>query len=182
MNPLVDVGRKQVRTNNAEPVELTAEASVASVAGILHTRLVTGEAPRFIGLLGQLVGLVVCPYLDPYEVITEIKRSEDLARKIAEERSSSSSPPIASVQLPAGQRHPGAFRARSCVIFIATHPGASNKEIAAGIGMSHLGQVSELLARLARNGLLQKHAEGAGPPQPVVAHALREAARTSAQR
>jgi AcrR family transcriptional regulator len=44
LNPLVDVGREQVRTNNAEPVELTAEASVASVAGILHTRLVTGRS------------------------------------------------------------------------------------------------------------------------------------------
>jgi AcrR family transcriptional regulator len=46
LNPLVDVGRKQSRANG-EPVELTAEASVASVAGILHTRLVTGEAPPY---------------------------------------------------------------------------------------------------------------------------------------
>jgi len=163
LNPLVDVGRKQAHANG-EPLELTAEASVASVAGILHTRLVTGEAPPFIGLLGQLVGLVVCPYLDPHEVVREIKRGEQLARKIAEEHSSSSSSPIAGVQLPAVLRHPGAFRARSCVIFIAANPGASNREIAAGIGIPHLGQASELLARLARGGLLRKHAGGAGRP------------------
>jgi AcrR family transcriptional regulator len=161
LNPLVDVGRKQA-LGDSEPIELTAEASVASVAGILHTRLVMGEAPPFIGLLGQLVGLVVCPYLDPYDVVREIKRAEELARTIATERSSGSSPPPASVQMPAALSRPGAYRARSCVTFIAANPGTSNKAIAAGVGMPHLGQVSELLARLARSGLLHKHTGGAG--------------------
>jgi AcrR family transcriptional regulator len=164
LNPLVDVGRKQVRTNNAEPLELTAEASVASVAGILHTRLVMGEAPPFIGLLGQLMGLVVCPYLDPYEVVIEVKRGEVLAQTIEDRHALSSSPPPVTVQLPAALSHPGAYRARSCVTFIVANPGASNKEIAAGIGVPHLGQVSELLARLGRGGLLRKQAGGAGRP------------------
>lgn len=164
LNPLVDVGREQARTNNAEPVELTAEASVASVAGILHTRLVTGEAPPFIGLLGQLVGLVVCPYLDPHEVVREVKRGEALAQRIADRHASSPLPPSITMQLPAALSHPGAYRARSCMTFIAANPGASNKQIAAGIDVPHLGQVSELLARLARGGLLRKHAGGAGRP------------------
>jgi AcrR family transcriptional regulator len=163
LNPLVDGGRKQLRTNG-EPVELAAEASVASVAGILHTRLVTGEAPPFIGLLGQLVGLVVCPYLDPHDVVREVRRGEALAQTITERHASSSSPPPPAVQLPAALRHPGAYRARACVIFIASNPGTSNKAIAVGIGVPHLGQVSELLARLARGGLLRKHAGGAGRP------------------
>jgi hypothetical protein len=163
LNPLVDVGRKQSRTNG-EPVELTAEASVASVAGILHSRLVMGEAPPFIALLGQLVGLVVCPYLDPDDVVAEVERGEALAQTIAERRALSSSPPPIAVQLPAALSHPGAYRARSCMTFIAANPGASNKQIAAGIDVPHLGQVSELLARLARGGLLRKHAGGAGRP------------------
>jgi AcrR family transcriptional regulator len=163
LNPLVDAGRKQARANS-EPVELTAEASVASVAGILHTRLVMGEAPPFIGLLGQLVGLVVCPYLDPHEVVMEVKRGEALAQTIAERHASSPSPLLLTVQLPAVLSHPGAYRARSCITFIAANPGASNKQIAAGIDVPHLGQVSELLARLMRSGLLRKHAGGAGRP------------------
>jgi AcrR family transcriptional regulator len=163
LNPLVDVGRGLARASG-EPVELAAEASVASVAGILHTRLVTGEAPPFIGLLGQLVGLVVCPYLDPHEVVREVKRGEMLAQTIAEKRASSPSLPSTTVQLPAALSHPGAYRARSCVTFIAANPGASNKQVAAGIDVPHLGQVSELLARLARGGLLRKHAGGAGRP------------------
>lgn len=163
LNPLVDVGRKQARANG-EPVELAAEASVASVAGILHTRLVTGEAPPFIGLLGQLVGLVVCPYLEPYEVVIEVKRGEALTQAIAEKQASSWSSPPVTVQLPATLSHPGAYRARSCMMFIAANPGASNKQIAEGIEVPHLGQVSELLARLERGGLLRKHAGGAGRP------------------
>ena len=163
LNPLVDVGREHAHTNR-EPPELTAEASVASVAGILHTRLVTGEAPPFIGLLGQLVGLVVAPYLDPDGVVREIGRGEERARAIAERRHSRLSSPQISVQLPAGLRHPGAYRARSSVIFLAANPGASNKAVAAGIGVSSLGQVSELLKRLGGIGLLIKHSGGAGRP------------------
>lgn len=161
LNPLVDVGREQARANG-EPPELTAEGSVASVAGILHTRLVTGEAPPFIGLLGQLVGLVVAPYLDPHEVVREIKRGEDVARTIAQKRASSSSSAPARAQIPAALRHPGAHRARSCVIFLAANPGASNTAVAAGIGVSHLSQVSELLSRLAAVGLLTKQSGGPG--------------------
>lgn len=163
LNPLVDVGREQARANCELP-ELTAEASVASVAGILHTRLVTGEAPPFIGLLGQLVGLVVAPYLDPHDVVQEIKRGEDTARRIAQERPPRPSKSYASARIPAALRQPGAYRARACVIFLSVNPGVSNNEVAAGIGVSHLGQVSELLKRLVVTGLLTKHPGGAGRP------------------
>jgi hypothetical protein len=151
LNPLVDVGRKQAPADG-DPPELTAEASVASVAGILHTRLVMG------------VGLVVCPYLDPHEVVREIKRGEEMAQVIAAKRPSGSSPPPIRPQMPAALRHPGAYRARSCVVFLAANPGVSNKAVAAGIGVPSLGQVSELLKRLARAGLLIKHSGGAGRP------------------
>jgi AcrR family transcriptional regulator len=163
LNPLVDVGREQARAN-AEPPELTAEASVASVAGILHTRLVTEEAPPFIGLLGQLVGLVVAPYLDPPDVVREIRRGEERARVVAEKRSSDPSLSPVRAYIPTALRHPGAYRARSCVIFLVAHPGVSNKAVADGIGVSHLGQVSELLARLAGIGLLTKQPGAAGRP------------------
>jgi AcrR family transcriptional regulator len=53
LNPLVDVGREQAHSR-CKPPELTAEASIASVAGILHTRMVTGEAEAIRGLLDGL--------------------------------------------------------------------------------------------------------------------------------
>jgi hypothetical protein len=163
LKPLVDVGREQARADR-EPLELMAEASVVSVAGILHTRLVMGEAPPFIGLLGQLVGLVVCPYLDPFDVVREIERGEETARRIVQERLSAPVSSPVGVRFPAVLGHPGAYRARACVVFLAANPGVSNKAVAAGIGVSSLGQVSELLKRLTGAGLLVKHAGRTGHP------------------
>jgi AcrR family transcriptional regulator len=163
LNPLVDIGRKRAHASG-EPPELTAEASVASVAGILHTRLVTGEAPPFIGLLGQMVGLVTGPYLDPRDVARVINRGEAIARSIARERSTAPVLSRVDAPLPPALRHPGAYRARSCLVFLADNAGASNKAVAVGIGVSSLGQVSELLKRLARSGLLVKHSGGVGRP------------------
>jgi len=121
----------------------------------------------WIGKAVFLVGLVVCPYLDPHDVVIEIKRGEQLAQSIAEKHASSFSPSTTTVQLPAGLSHPGAYRARSCVIFLAANPGVSNKAVAVGIGVSSLGQVSELLNRLAGIGLLIKRSGGAGHPNAL---------------
>ncbi len=162
LNPMVAMGREQVQTLQGS--ELAAEASVAAVAGILHNRLVNEEAPPFISLLGELVGLVVTPYLDPATVLREKERADDMARALAEECLSKAPSLLANAQIPAGLRRPGAYRARSCIIFLATNPGSSNKAVAAGIGVSHLGQVSGLLARLANAGLLVKQSSGAGRP------------------
>jgi AcrR family transcriptional regulator len=159
LNSLVDVGRKELR-RGGKVSELAAEASVAAVAGILHTRLVTGDAPPFIGLLGQMVGLVLTPYLDPADVVREVNRAEEMAYTIARGCSSTH----ATARLPSVLQNPGAYRARSCLAFLASNLGASNKAVAAGIGVSNLGQVSELLKRLASAGLLVKHSNGIGRP------------------
>lgn len=53
---------------------------------------------------------------------------------------------------------------RAVVRYLAEHPGASNRQIAAAAGIPHIGQTSELLARLGRHGLLDKRAGRAGRP------------------
>jgi AcrR family transcriptional regulator len=163
LNPLVNIGRQHTHARR-EPPELAAEACVASIAGILHSRLVTGDAPPFIVLLGQLLGLVLSPYLEPCDVVREIDRAEQMAQVIATERRPTPAPSHIATRLPAGLQHPGAYRARLCVLFLAENAGASNKAVAAGIGVSSLGQASELLKRLAGLGLLTKRTGGAGHP------------------
>jgi AcrR family transcriptional regulator len=181
LNPLLDAGKRHGQAMR-EPPELTAEASVASITGILHARLVTGESPPFIGLLGQFVGLVVAPYLDPSEVAKEIVRAEKMTRALPNEVPPGPSSSNGRAGIPAGLRHPGAYRARACVVFLAANPGASNKAVAAGIGVSSLGQVSVLLKRLRAVGLLAKRSGEPGHPNAWwltaqgehVAHALRD--------
>jgi AcrR family transcriptional regulator len=138
---------------------LTAEAVVASVVGILHARLITGEAPPFLDMLGSLAALVIGPYVDGQPLVEQISRAEQLAQVSSEQHASRRQ---SVVTIPSALRASGAYRARDCLLYVAEHPGVSNRAIADGIGITHHGQMSTLLGRLEREGLLTKHAAGAG--------------------
>lgn len=144
------------------PPPVTAEATVVSVSGILHARLVACQAPPFIDLLGELAALVVTPFLGPDEAAEAARIGEGRSKLIAEERSAK--PPDLRVPIPKQLHHARARRARACVLYVAEHPGASNQKIATGIGIRHLGQASTLLARLEGLEVLTKRAGGAGRP------------------
>jgi hypothetical protein len=72
--------------------------------------------------------------------------------------------------------------ARGCLLYLASNPGASNREVANGVGIRHQEQVSKLLARLHACGLLAKRAATPGaanawwltPHGQLVAAALRD--------
>jgi DNA-binding transcriptional ArsR family regulator len=55
-----------------------------------------------------------------------------------------------------------ARRARESLLFLAEHPGSSNREVSVGIDLVHQSQVSKLLAYLLREGLTTKRSEGRG--------------------
>jgi DNA-binding MarR family transcriptional regulator len=48
----------------------------------------------------------------------------------------------------------------SCLRFLAEHDGASGSGVRDGLGVRHLSQASRLLARLERDGLLEKQSRG----------------------
>jgi AcrR family transcriptional regulator len=158
---LVDQGRNALPREN-QPPAVTAEGMVASVSGVLHARLVAGQAPPFIGLLGELAALVVTPYLGPLEAAEVERIGKKRARTIRRERSSK--PARQRVPIPKQLHHARASRARACLLYVAENPGASNQKIATGIGIRHLGQASTLLARLEQLEVLTKRAGGAGRP------------------
>jgi AcrR family transcriptional regulator len=145
-----------------KPPAIAAEATVVSVAGILHARLVAGQVPPFADLLGELAELVVAPFLGVREAAEAARLGERRSRAIARERSAK--PPTRRIPIPKQLHHARASRARACVLYVAENPGASNKKIATGIGIRHLGQASTLLARLEELEMLTKRAGGAGRP------------------
>jgi len=162
LRPLVDAGRAHVLPGE-DPHALTAEATIVSVAGILHMRLVTGKAPPFIDLLSPLAGVVLSPYLDGCSLQRELDRAERLARSIVAERPSSlPTPAQADVEIPRRVRNLNAYRAHQSLLHLAKHPGVSNTKIAQAIGVRHQSQISTLLTGLEREGLLTKCSEGAG--------------------
>jgi AcrR family transcriptional regulator len=162
---LVDEARETLPSEE-QPPPVTAEATVAAVAGILHARLAACQAPPFIDMLGELAALVVAPYLGLREAEEAAGIGIERSKAIARERSAS--PPHLRVAVPSQLHHARARRARACVLFLADHPGASNQQIAKGIGIKHVGQTSTLLARLEGIELLTKRAGGAGRPNAWV--------------
>jgi AcrR family transcriptional regulator len=156
---LVDRARDTLPPD-AQPLPVTGEATVVGVAGILHARLVSLKAPPFIDLLGELAGLVVAPYMGLKEAEQATRIGEERSKAIARERSVQ--PPHLRVQVPTQLNHARASRARACVLYVAENPGASNRKIATGIGIRHVGQASTLLARLEKLEMLTKDTGGAG--------------------
>jgi hypothetical protein len=66
--------------------------------------------------------------------------------------------------IPGALRDPRAHRSRACVQYLACHPGASNSEIAKGVGIEGHAQISRLLARLRDLGLVEKRPGALGHP------------------
>ncbi len=159
---LVDAAARQQLALERQPPATTPEAMVVSVLGILRRRLLSGEVPPFVGLLDQLAEVVVAPYLGPTAAAQAASRGHDRAQALLQEHSLRL--PRAGVEVPRMLRHASAHRLRSCLQYLADNPQASNQAVAAGIGISHSGQVSMLLSRLHDAGLLVKGCGGAGRP------------------
>jgi len=148
-----------------QPPPLAAEGVMTAILGVLHNHLVARSPEPLICLLGPLMGVIMRPYVDRQTVTREIARGDALSEEIRAGRAWPLPTSLRSaVELPAAVAHPGARRARRCLLYVAENPGASNREIATGIGVSHLGQVSTLLARLAKVGLLDKRSGRPGHP------------------
>jgi AcrR family transcriptional regulator len=161
-------------TSPKERPEPRASAGVmASVLGLIHTHLVTREPEPLIVLLGPAMGLVTGLYLDTQSVQREIERGEQLSRAIqrgetrwgrAGAAALHTGEDSAAGTLPAALGKPRAHRAWECLLFLAEHPGSSNREIATGIGVAHQSQISRLLALLLDERLIAKLSKGAGKP------------------
>jgi AcrR family transcriptional regulator len=157
-----------------EPPEPVAAAGVmASVLGLIQTHLVTEQSGPLIELLGPLMGLVTSLYLDKEDRAREVRRGVQLARDIQTGDSDWSPPGRDSelelnrgVALPAMLANPSARRARECLLFLAEQNGRgvspSNREIAAGIGVTQQAQISRLLSSLVGENLVTKRSEGVG--------------------
>lgn len=141
---------------------MAAEGVIASVLGILHTHVAMRKPEPLIELLGPVMGLVSRAYLPPSAIALEVERGEALARAIQAGEHPLGPPGERAGEIPAVLGNPNAHRARECLLFLADHPDASNREVAAGIGVAHQSQISKLLGDLVEEGLVVKRSQGAG--------------------
>jgi AcrR family transcriptional regulator len=154
---VVDEGRPRGARGQRVPV-LTAEGSVGAVLMILHTRLLDPERAPLSGLQGQLMGMIVLPYLGAAAALSECERPAPEAPLLSSE---------VRVRAYRGGIDPLrglpmrlTYRTARVLAAAAEHPGASNRFIGEQADVYDQGQISKLLARLERIGLLANTGEG----------------------
>ncbi|HEY1687453.1 MAG TPA: TetR/AcrR family transcriptional regulator [Solirubrobacteraceae bacterium] len=133
---------------------LTAEAMVGAVAAVLCARLADGHA-GVRELHGELMSMIVLPYLGAAAARRELSRSQPQLPGIGvarQGRHADGRDPLAG--LPIRLTYRTARVLRAAAELSAQAAGASNREIAESAGVGDLGQMSKLLARLERHGLL----------------------------
>jgi AcrR family transcriptional regulator/predicted transcriptional regulator len=163
---VLDQGRGQ-GARSRDCAVLTAEGLVGAAFAIVYARLsVDGPRESLRSLVGELMSLIVLPYLGPAAARREQQRSV---------------PPLPQATPSAGVDAQGpvvehdplreipmrlTYRTARVLEVVAERPGASNRLIADSAGISDQGQVSKLLARLERLGLLTNSGAGHAKGEP----------------
>ncbi len=151
---VIDRGRF-VRSATREPPDVVAEGVVGAVFAVLHTRALETEQESFRDLVGPLMNIIVLPYLGARVA------SKEAARSVPPSRRNGGPPTRGAVRDPlAGLNMRLTYRTVRVLVVIGGRPGASNREIAQRSGIADQGQISKLLARLARLGLAQNTGDG----------------------
>jgi AcrR family transcriptional regulator len=163
LRAVVDGGRFE-GARGGECSALTAEGLVGAAYAIVYARLLRGERRPLTDLLGELMGMIVLPYLGPAAARREQARSvsEPLSRgaHAAVGSARAAEDPLDGVAMRL------TYRTARVLEGVAERPGASNREIADCAGIADPGQVSKLLARLQRLGLLVNGGDGATRGEP----------------
>ena len=163
---LVDEGRNE-NNAKAECSELTAEGLVGAALSIVHTRLAREDSAPLSDLHGELMAMIVLPYLGPAAARKERKRPTpglptDNAPKLDGERIDShhESGPMRRDDPLRGIPIRLTYRTVCVLEAVAEQPGLSNRAVGSAAGISDQGQISKLLARLERYRLLENRGEG----------------------
>ncbi len=154
-----------VTVEEPQPSPLAATGVMESVLGIVRGHLLGEREEPLLTLLGPLMGLITAVYLGAQAATVEVERCEALTREMLAGRE----PPVhdagtGNVEIPPALRDPRAHRARGCLRYLAQSPGASNRQVARAVGIVRDDQISTMLARLMRMGLLVKSPGRPGSP------------------
>lgn len=144
----VDRGRLESRVR-AEPPAITAEGVVGAVLAVLQTRLLAAKPEAPTTLRGELMGLILLPYLGAAAARRELARP--VGRSPGGPRSQ---PPRSGRVVMEGVGPRLTYRTARVLTAIAERPGSSNREIANRAEVVDQGQISKLLGRLELQGLI----------------------------
>jgi AcrR family transcriptional regulator/DNA-binding MarR family transcriptional regulator len=153
---------------------LTAEGVVGGVLAVVHARLLEDgrgnggqrTSPPLMGLLNPLMSMIVLPYLGASVARRELTRPviAPTRRRAKPTTAGSLLSPSSSAQGPRGPLNGLpmrlTYRTLRVLAVIAANPGISNRQVADHAEVHDQGQMSKLLARLLRLGLITNTAPG----------------------
>jgi AcrR family transcriptional regulator len=158
----IDRGREEAKT--ASPPPLAAEGIVGGVFSVIHSRLVEADARPLVELLNPLMSMIVLPYLGAAAARRELDRPAPKSRG----RKGTSEPLLSDPFKDAGMRL--TYRTVRVLMAIVElggrEPGPSNRVIGKTAGIEDQGQISKLLSRLQRIGLVSNTGLGPGLGAP----------------
>jgi DNA-binding MarR family transcriptional regulator len=142
----VDEGRKERRSAGELP-ELTAEGTVGAVLSILHTNLRSDDGGPLVMLTNNLMGMIVLPYLGVAAMRRELSRPVDVPESGERGEGILDDPFKGS-----GMRL--TYRTVRVLTAVAENESASNRQLADLAEIRDQGQISKLLSRLRKLGLI----------------------------
>jgi AcrR family transcriptional regulator len=160
---VLDDGRRE-SARGGQCSLVTAEGLVGGVFGVVYMRLregnrEPGSGEPLVGLLGELMGMIALQYLGGRAASREQRRRVPVAREVAYSEPGPGSvvverDPLDEVKMRLTYR---TARVLGC---IAVRPLVSNRMVAQSAGIVDPGQISKLLRRLERLGLVVNRGRG----------------------
>jgi AcrR family transcriptional regulator len=152
LHEVVDEARAEPGARG-EPAPHTAEFVVGGVLAVLHART-RPLSPRLMALVNPLMWTIVLPYRGSAAAAKELRRSAPGPSTTA---SAHSGDPLRGLNMRL------TYRTARVLEVIAAGPGQPNHQIGAEAGITDPGQISKMLTRLTRLGLV----ENTGPGQAL---------------
>lgn len=155
---IVEEGVAESKRSVAPP-PLTGEGVVGGVLLVIQTRLIERSDLRLAELVNPLMSMIVLPYLGAAAARGELECAiPERAPHESERRPFGDPFKAAGIRL--------TYRTVRVLMAIAEHPGASNRLIGETAEVRDQGQISKLLARLLRAGMVSNSGLGPGTGAP----------------
>jgi AcrR family transcriptional regulator len=154
MITLVDEGRIESKAGKELP-PLTAEGIVGGVLSVLHSRLLESGAESLPALTGALMSMIVLPYLGSAVARRELGRPAPVHDGAPRPGPAD---PLRDVHMRLTYRTVRVLSAVAALGGQGSHP--SNREVGLAAGIADQGQISKLLTRLSRLGLIENSPAG----------------------
>jgi AcrR family transcriptional regulator/DNA-binding MarR family transcriptional regulator len=155
----IESARDEMKVKIAPP-PLTGESLVGGALAVIHARLTEEDHAPLVGLTNALMSTIVLPYMGAAAARRELERPAPSPPP--EHSKTTLSDPFKE----AGMRL--TYRTVRALAAIADHPGASNRLIADTVEIKDQGQISKLLTRLQRAGMIANTGLGPGQGAPNV--------------